>query len=213
LGGTQMLGRHFVSSIIHNDTYDMQLANRGKTDPDFCKDRTISIDRDSLDRCSVLASRLFDVVVDFSCYTIRHLVNILDHIGYNQYILISTQSVLDKYTLNSTTESAYKTYCQNKYDIEKFVLNHQHPNIHQHFFVLRPCAVYGDNDYTQRFIKRGNKFYWRHSGTEAHSDPNCVSIDLVTQTIINTIDTTQQHETNSISIINISNNQPHVSAK
>jgi nucleoside-diphosphate-sugar epimerase len=205
LGGTQMLGRHFVSTIDDKYDHQLMLANRKKTDPTFFEKQTIVIDRDDIDDCCILVRHNFDIIVDFSCYNITQLTNILSNIKKcDTYIMISTQSVLDLQSINNPIDSEYKNYCVNKRKIEEYLINSTHPNI-ENVVILRPCAVYGDRDYTNRFIKKTDGFYWRHSNCSVKNDPNCVSVEKVTDTIISIVNTNSKDKQPPITCLNISN--------
>ena len=51
-------------------------------------------------------------------------------------------------------------------------------------FIIRPCIIYGENDYTQRFEQRNNTYYWKGTNTKADAETNCVSVSVVTQKLI-----------------------------
>lgn len=157
VGGTQMVGRDFIELILEQNTnYHLTLANRGKTNKNlFSNIPHINIDRNLSSGCESLAGYFFDIVIDFSCYNINQLVNVLKHVSYNYYVLISTQSVLDKVSLGDPNNWLYE-YANNKKQLENYIVVNKSKN----FNIVRPCALYGKNDYTNRFYEKDHQFYW-----------------------------------------------------
>jgi dTDP-4-dehydrorhamnose reductase len=199
-GGTQMLGRDFVEQISSNSAeYSITLANRGITNPELFSDlKRIKIDRDSAESYSVLNTKIFDIVVDFSCYTTDHLTNALKNTKTHKYILISTQSVFDTGLINSNDyNNPYWKYCYDKKKIEDLVYGDK--NI-VNMILIRPCAVYGDNDYTNRFEKIENEYYWKYSGAKASDSNGCISVKQVTNKIIELLEKTYQEKICSYNI-------------
>lgn len=186
LGGTQMVGRDFVETIQNNyPEYDVLIANRGITNSQlFPEIKRIFIDRNKEASCSVLSNYKFDTIIDFSCYTEDQYKNTIQYIHCNKYILISTQSVLDNITLNKTDRlDAYYWYCVNKKKLEEYVLS-QHS---QTTIVVRPGAIYGLNDYTNRFEYRDGKFYWKNTDFEPSEQNGCVYIKDFTKYLIDKV--------------------------
>lgn len=168
IGGTQMLGRNFVEYLIKQNKYNLYIANRGVTNPNLFKNECthIKIDRNDSSSCEVLNNYIFDVVIDFSCYNTIQLQNILKYVKYKKYIYISTISVLDKDILTTyDPNNSYHYYRINKLNCEIYIRNNYIDNI----LIIRPCAVYGDYDYTNRFYKKNGKFYWKRNNLEANS--------------------------------------------
>jgi nucleoside-diphosphate-sugar epimerase len=163
LGGTQMLGRDFVE--LTKDRAALTLANRN-TRPDlFPEIPRIVFDRNVPASCAALNARAWDVVVDFSCYSCEQLWDVLAHVHYRKYVYVSTQSVFDERTLAARNYAdPYFWYSFHKRQIETYVRHHMRG---RNWFVVRPCAVTGAHDYTNRFEERDGKFYWRHDGSEA----------------------------------------------
>ena len=186
LGGTQMVGRDFVETIQNNyPEYELYLANRGVTNSQlFPEAQRIFIDRNIGTSCSTLANYKFDIVIDFSCYTMDQYKNTIKYINCNKYILISTQSVLDNNTLNKKDRlDAYYWYCVNKKKLEEYVLLHNS----QTTIIVRPGAIYGPNDYTNRFEYRDGKFYWKDTNLEPSTFTGCIYIKDFTTYLINNI--------------------------
>lgn len=183
LGGTQMLGRSFVESIDSMGLYDITIANRGQTNNElFQHVKHIRIDRDHTEQCHSLSGMNYDTVVDFSCYNTDQFKNTLKYIVCNRYILISTQSVLDTKTIESNNyNDPYFLYTINKKRIEDYI----NSNLFDYpINIIRPCAVYGENDYTGRFENRNNVFYWKGSNTIANRESGCISINLFTEKLV-----------------------------
>lgn len=166
LGGTQMLGRDFVEYLLLNKKYNIFIANRGITNPNVFnhyKFKFLKLDRNDITKCSVLKNYNFDIVVDFSCYTVDQFKNTYNYLKYNKYIYISTMSVHEKQIINNPDlDNNYHRYCINKYLIEEFIINNKIKNC----LTIRPCAIYGDDDYTDRFYKKDEKYYWKSNDSQ-----------------------------------------------
>ena len=159
VGGTQMVGRDFVESLLKVSDYNISIANRGITNPQLFPDLYhIFIDRNSLEGCASLKNLEFDVVIDFSCYNVAHLKNVLYYISYKHYVLISTQSVLDTNALANPNNWLFR-YANDKKQIEQYIIQKSLEN----FSIVRPCALYGKNDYTNRFYEKNGQYYWRYN--------------------------------------------------
>lgn len=151
LGGTLFIGKRFVESI-QNKKYDIILANRGisgKVD--------IKIDRNNIESCKNL-NDYYDIVVDFSCYNLDQLTNVLSNIQFNKYIFISTSGV-DFLPFRNVGPADYEmaAYIFNKKKCEDYITE----NI-SNYKIIRPCYVVGEGDYTNRFYKSGGKYYWNN---------------------------------------------------
>jgi 2'-hydroxyisoflavone reductase len=186
LGGTQMLGRDLVERLRYNDNYDITLANRGVTNSSiFPELKRIKIDRNHKESCLNLSKNSYDFTIDFSCYTIDQFKNTSNLIDCSNYIYISTVSVFDaldySYVNSDTPHGRYLTYCIDKKNVETYILN---TNFTHKTFIIRPCAVYGANDYTQRFEQRDNQYYWKNTNTKADESTNCVNVSVVTEKIV-----------------------------
>lgn len=197
LGGTQMVGRDFIELLLNNNfNCDLYIANRGITNRNLFSNLShITIDRDNKSDCIELNGYFFDIVIDFSCYNTNQLKNILDFISYNYYILISTQSVLDSHALNTKDHWLHK-YAKDKKDLEQYVISNKIKNTN----IVRPCALYGKNDYTNRFYESNNKFYWKHSGTEVVSNKYSINVREFSEYLLQYI---QNNDLNNIKILHI----------
>jgi nucleoside-diphosphate-sugar epimerase len=173
LGGTQMVGRDFIETAKEQNNLIISLANRGLTNKKIFTDlENIYIDRNNRSLCSNLTNRLFDIVVDFSCYNIDQYKNTIGYINCKKYILISTQSVLDSNVLNKKDiKDPYYWYCYNKKELENYILSLNNDTI-----IVRPGAIYGHNDYTNRFEYREDNFYWKNTNIIPSESNGCVYV-------------------------------------
>lgn len=184
LGGTQMIGRNFVENLIQNNTHNLFIANRGITNPNlFLKhSKHIKIDRNFEYTCINLSNYNYDIVVDFSCYNLDHFKNTLKYLKYDKYIYISTMSVHEKNIINKPDlNNTYHKYCVDKYLIEEFIISNKIKNC----LIIRPCAIYGDHDYTNRFYKKNGEYYWRYNNSKVGN--GTMFIDDLTKLISNHI--------------------------
>ncbi len=163
LGGTQMLGRDFVER--YKSKYSIVIANRGVTLPDLFPDLDhVRIDRNSTEMA--FPYPLVDAVVDFSCYSVKHLENTTPFLPpHRRYVYVSTRSVFDSVALNKGDVSdGYYWYCVNKVLCEDWIRRHSENG---KWSVVRPCAVVGEHDYTGRFIDRDGRYFWKCNGQPA----------------------------------------------
>jgi nucleoside-diphosphate-sugar epimerase len=187
LGGTQMLGRDFTQSLVDIGQTSLVIANRGLTNPELFRHiNHLAIDRDHADKCKILKEYTFDTIIDFSCYSLNQYLNTANQLNkYQQYILVSTQSVYDyKYMDSFHLDPDYARYCINKQRIEHFILTKGDKD---RTIIIRPCAVYGDHDYTGRFEKRDNVFYWKNTNTVACPESGAISVKTVTELLLKII--------------------------
>ena len=152
LGGTLFIGKRFVE-LIQNKNYDITLANRG-----ISGKADIKIDRNDIQSCKNLNNNYYDVVIDFSCYKLEQLTNVLQNIKLNKYIFISTSGV-DFLPFRNVGPQDYEmaAYIFNKKKSEDYIVE----NI-SNYSIIRPCYVVGEGDYTNRFYKSGGKYYWNN---------------------------------------------------
>lgn len=163
LGGTQMIGKDFTNHLIKNN-FNVILANRGITNPNlFSKIPLIKLDRNIEDSCKILFNYNFDIVIDFSCYTVNQFENTYKYLKYKKYIYISTMSVHEKNIINNPNlTDNYHRYCVDKFLIEEYIKQNKIKNC----LIVRPCAIYGDDDYTNRFYKKDNDYYWKSNNSK-----------------------------------------------
>jgi len=186
IGGTQMIGRDFVEYAIQNPkNYEIYIANRNITNPNLFTCKHIKIDRNSPEQCKSLAKHgEFDVVVDFSCYNSHQLYNVLSHLKYKKYYLISTCSVTDNQILNNKSHSLYE-YAKGKLEIERYINTTE---LKHTICIVRPPVVYGEHDYTNRFYKNGDNFYYKDTKKIVHNDINHIYVRDFTKKLLKNIE-------------------------
>jgi dTDP-4-dehydrorhamnose reductase len=204
LGGTQMLGRDLVETLRDSPDYTITLANRGITNANiFSELKHLKIDRNSKEACLNLSNNTYDFAIDFSCYTADQFKITSQLINCSNYIYISTISVFDaldnNYANSDTAHGRYLNYCIDKKNIETYILS---TDFTHKTFIVRPCAVYGANDYTQRFEQRDNQYFWKNTNIKADEETNCIHVSVVTQKIIEILEN-QTPENTRKEIINI----------
>ena len=167
LGGTNFIGRNLVERLIHLDSIDLTLFNRGLTNPNlFPNVRKVTGDRNSSD-IKLIFKEKWNYIIDLSCYYPDSLSNIVNSINQDlkRYIFISTCSVydnkLDKTVLRKENspilncdekeciDSSLATYGKRKAECERIL---QRSGIT--YSIFRPALVYGKYDNTDRF------YYW-----------------------------------------------------
>ena len=153
LGGSKFVGKNFVDYISIDSDYNIFLANRGIT-----KTPDIVINRDNEKDCINLKNKEYDVVVDFSCYDLNQFKNTYQYLKFNKYIFISTSAV-EAIPFQNVSPDMYEMvrYANNKKECEDFIVN----NI-KNYSIIRPCYIVGKDDYTNRFYKKDNKYYWNN---------------------------------------------------
>jgi nucleoside-diphosphate-sugar epimerase len=177
LGGSKFVGKNFVYYMSLNSDYSLILANRGIT-----KAADIIINRDNEKDCFNLKDKEYDIVVDFSCYNLNHFKNTYQYLKFNKYIFISTSAV-EGIPFQNVSPDMYEMarYAHNKKECEDFIVN----NI-KSYSIIRPCYVVGEGDYTNRFYKKDNKYYW-NNGLEL---TYYIEVDALSELIFNKINDT-----------------------
>lgn len=199
LGGTQMLGRDFVETLIQsNKSYDIVIANRGITNSELFNNlNRIKYDRNISNDCIKLNIHEYDYVIDFSCYTLNQFINAIHNLKYKKYIYISTMSVFDHTTINKKNiNDNYYWYCFNKKQIEEYILF----NV-KNILIVRPCAIYGEHDYTQRFYKKEDKYYLKSNDNWVENEYGYMFIKKFTEKLLSHIDTDTNNTIKEINII------------
>jgi hypothetical protein len=153
LGGGKVVGKNIVDYASVNSDFNLILANRGIT-----KTPDIIIDRDNEKGCFDLKNKEYDVVVDFSCYNLNQFKNTYQSLKFNRYIFISTSAV-EAIPFQNVGPDMYEMvrYAHNKKECEDFIIN----NI-KDYSIVRPCYIVGKDDYTNRFYRKDNKYYWNN---------------------------------------------------
>lgn len=157
LGGTKFAGKSLTKRLSTSSLFNIFLANRGITSKS-----DIIINRDSEFSCAKLNDYIFDLVIDFSCYNKYQFLNTYKHLHFDKYIFISSSAVESIPFRNidpSMTEII--SYAYAKKECEEFIIN----NINK-YLIFRPCYIVGEGDYTDRFYKKDNKYYWKDNNLE-----------------------------------------------
>ena len=186
IGGTQMIGRNFVEYCLANRrNYDVHLANRNISNPNLFNCKQIIIDRNSIEQCKSL-SRYgeFDIVVDFSCYNSHQLYNVLSNLKYKKYYIISTTATTQDFVLKDKSSPMYN-YANDKLALENYINS---TTLKDRICIVRPCIVYGQHDYTNRFYERDGNFYHKHNNQIVKNDSNYIYVQDLTVTLLRNID-------------------------
>ena len=163
LGGTQMFGRAFVERLLEKKKdINITLANRNITNPElFPSTEHILIDRNNKKLCKELSRQIeYDLVVDFSCYNIDQFKNTHDYLRYKKYVFVSTISAQANSIQGMNNQNPLKEYAIKKREVENYIVTLDNCD---DIIIYRPCALYGKNDYTQRFEEKNGKFYIKNS--------------------------------------------------
>ena len=174
-----MIGRKLVEKLPKN--YNVSIANRNISHPNLFKDlNLILIDRNNLDSCRVLQSESYDVVIDLSCYELNQFQNTFNYLSFKEYIFISSSAVEGLSFENESRNQALEmfNYAFNKKECEDFIKS----NI-KNYTIFRPCYVVGDYDYTNRFYKKDNQYYF-NDGTKLYY---CIENENLADLIIDSI--------------------------
>jgi 2'-hydroxyisoflavone reductase len=176
LGGTQFLGRSFIENLLEIKKYKITICNRGISNPQLFPDlNKIIYDRNIDTGCEKLFDDFYDFVFDFSAYQERQLSSVSKYIRCHKYIFISSIAVI-----RQQIDSEMQNYANNKISCESFIkktyLNH---------CIVRPTYVVGDYDYTNRFYKKDNEFYWINSEIKLN---DFITIDQLNKILLNEID-------------------------
>jgi nucleoside-diphosphate-sugar epimerase len=177
LGGSKFVGKNFVDYVSLNSDYNLILANRGIT-----KTPDITIDRDNEKDCFNIKNKEYDIVVDFSCYNLNQFKNTYQSLKFNKYIFISTSAV-EGIPFQNVSPDMYEMarYAYNKKECEDFIID----NI-KNYSIVRPCYIVGKDDYTNRFYKKDDRYYW-NNGLEL---TYYIEADALSKVIFNEINNT-----------------------
>lgn len=153
LGGSKFVGKNFADYVSTNSNHNIILANRG-----IAKTPDTIINRDNEKDCINLKNKEYDTVVDFSCYDLNQFKNTYKFLKFNKYVFISTSAV-EGIPFQNVSPDMYEmvNYAYAKKQCEDFIIN----NI-KNYSIIRPCYIVGEGDYTNRFYKKNNKYYWNN---------------------------------------------------
>lgn len=196
LGGTQLLGRSFVEHTITNKD-NITLANRGLTNSNlFPETNKLRIDRNNEISCQKLSQNTYTHIIDFSCYTLTQFLNTWKYLNFKQYVYISTMSVFDYKTMRQKdTQNPYYWYCINKKEIEDYIVKNL-----TNVLIIRPVAIYGDNDYTNRFYKQNNQYYLKSTNLPVNNKEGYMFVEDFTKRLLECI---HIDTTNTLKIMDI----------
>ena len=94
-------------------------------------------------------------------------------------------SVFDYKTMEQKNiNDNYYWYCINKKEIEDYI----HKNI-VNILVVRPVAIYGDNDYTNRFFKYNNTYYLKNTNTPVEDEQGYMFVKEFSYRLLCAMDT------------------------
>jgi len=153
LGGSKFVGKNFVEYASIYKQYNLYLANRGKI-----KKPDIIINRENEKDCVNLINKQYDIVIDFSCYNLKQFKNTHQFLKFNKYIFISSSAV-EAIPFQNVGPDMYEmvNYAYAKKECEDFIIN----NI-KNYSIIRPCYIVGKDDYTNRFYKKDDRYYWNN---------------------------------------------------
>lgn len=176
-GGTQFIGRSLVEELIKNKIHEITLCNRGISNLDiFPSVNRIKCDRNTLDKeCKNIFNEFYDFVFDFSGYQEPQLSNISKYLRCHKYIYISSIAVIRR-----QIDSEMQNYANNKISCE-FFIKKTYPN----YCIVRPTYVVGDYDYSNRFYKKNNEFYWLNTETKLN---DYITTNELNKILLNEID-------------------------
>lgn len=186
IGGTRMIGRDFVEYSMQNQkNYEIYIANRNITNPNLFTCNHIKIDRNSPEQCKSLADYgEFDIIVDFSCYNSRQLYNVLLNTKYKKYYIISTTATTQDFVLKDKSNPMYN-YANDKLALENYINS---TTLKDRICIVRPCIVYGEHDYSNRFYKNGDNFYYKDTKKIVHNDINHIYVRDFTKKLLKNIE-------------------------
>jgi len=175
LGGTKFVGIDIANKLTEKyQVHEIDFLNRGVSNKTlFKKHKTIFMDRNFP---MLLETKMdYDLVIDISCYNLNQLKNVLNIINFKKYIFISSSAaenikedvftkgaLIRSYSFNDIPSVGQEAeemflYARNKRQCEDYIKQ----NIEK-YLIIRPCYIVGKNDYTNRFYKKDNDYYWNN---------------------------------------------------
>lgn len=174
-----MIGRKLAEKLSEN--CEVHIANRNISNPNLFRAlNLIIIDRNNAESCEVLKNYSYDVVIDTSCYNLQQFKNTFYFLNFKEYIFISSSAVEGISFENQSRNMALEmfNYAFDKKECEDFIKI----NINN-YTIYRPCYVVGQYDYTNRFYKKDNQYYF-NDGTVLFY---CIENENLAQLIIDNI--------------------------
>lgn len=160
IGGTRLVGKHLVNTLLSNN-HQVTIATRGTTRDDFGDTvNRIIFDRYNEQRIiEQLSDKSYDVVYDSLAYASNDIKILLDHIHCQKYIVISTSAVykqkLDTKEIDFDANLHTLVWCnrndfpydETKRQVECALLKHYS---HIPTTIVRFPFIIGEDDYTNR---------------------------------------------------------------
>jgi 2'-hydroxyisoflavone reductase len=164
IGGTQFIGRHTVTELLHHD-YDVTLFNRGNHENPFETVKHIEGDRTNPDEIEHAAEAADpNIVIDCVAYhpaEISHATEVFA--DTDAYVVVSSgaaygteeipkredETELWECTDEQAADDSMETYGPRKAEIDRVVSEAGEQGMNA--MSVRPPVVYGPHDYTERF--------------------------------------------------------------
>lgn len=178
LGGTWYIGRYITNELL-NKKHEVWHFNRGTRQ---MKNVVLLKGNRFTDETDKLLGHNFDAVVDLTCFSAEHFSNTYKHLRnkFKQYIFISSHAA-------TSTELG-----KDKKDAELIVQRLSN------YVILRLKNVVGSGDYSNRFIKKGNRWHSRANDSSL-SVSSYVEVERVAKSVVELI---ENKTTNKIYSIN-----------
>lgn len=178
LGGTWFIGRYITNELLKNK-HEVWHFNRGSHP---MKNVILLKGNRFADETDALATHKFDAVVDLSCFSAEHFSNTYKHLrnNFKQYIFISSHAA-------TSTELG-----KDKKEAETIV--QRLPN----YVILRLKNVVGEGDYSNRFVKKENRWHSRANDSSL-SVSSYTEVETVAKSVVKLI---EQKTLNKIYSIN-----------
>jgi nucleoside-diphosphate-sugar epimerase len=93
------------------------------------------------------------------------------------------------------TQNPYYWYCINKKEIEDYIVKNLTNTL-----IIRPVAIYGDNDYTNRFYKQNNRYYLKSTNLVINNKEGYMFVEDFTKRLLECI---HIDTTNTLKIMDI----------
>jgi len=166
IGGTRFIGRHTVSDLLANG-YEVVMLNRGNHENPFADDdRVTHVEGDRTNERDLRTAKLSadpDVVIDCVAYYPDDVETAVDVFAdVDGYVYISSgssyaaeeipkregETPLRDCTPEQATDESDETYGNRKAEGDRIVFDAAEEGVNA--MAVRPCIVYGPNDYTER---------------------------------------------------------------
>lgn len=153
IGGTGTISNEVTNRCI-NLGYSVSIMNRGLR-KNIVDDRInlikADIRKESINELKIKLKEInFDVVVDFISYTLDEMKKTLNFINCKQYIFISSATVytpkkdLNKYKETDEKNNIEWSYCKNKIECEKYLIEKSQKDKNFIYTIIRPYVTYDE---------------------------------------------------------------------